>query len=137
MSKKEDAAKTDTADQGGTASTAQANKPKFVVKKHVTLPLFKFGADPRYFRIDGEIFVGKDVNEGPGKAKKEPPHMVRVTDLETGEPGEIIVGAVLLGILNENFPDNSYVGKNLSIQKFSPEGVRKYSLWKVAEVELA
>lgn len=127
----------DTAAQGGTAS-APADKPKFQfkVKKNVTLPLFKFGAEPRYFQMDGAIFIGKDVNEGAGKTKKEPPHMCRVTDLETGEQGEIIVGAVLLGILNENYPDDSFVGKKLAIKKISPEGARKYSLWNVAEIEV-
>lgn len=127
----------DTAAQGGTASApASAPTLKFKVKKNVTLPLFKFGANPRYFRLDGEIFIGKDVNEGAGKTKKEPPHMIRVTDLENGEKGEIIVGAVLLGILNENYPENGYVGKTLEIKKISPEGSRKYSLWNVTEIEV-
>lgn len=100
--------------------------------KNVTLPLFKLANnEPNYLRFDEPVFVGKVVVD-----KKEPPTMANVTDLETGEQGQIILGSVLLENLNQHYPDNAYVGKSFEIVKHSPEGARKYSLWNVAEIEV-
>jgi hypothetical protein len=102
----------------------------FKIKKHVTLPLFKLDSTPRYLRFEGAVYIGKVVED-----KKEPPHLAKVTDMETGEMGEVILGTVLLGNLNEHYPEDKYVGKIFCLTKTSPEGSRKYSLYNITEVE--
>lgn len=102
----------------------------FKVKKHVTLPLFKLDATVKYLRFDTAMAVGKTVDD-----KKEPPMMATVTDMETGELGQIILGTVLVSNLNESYPENKYVGKIFAISKTAPEGTRKYSLFHITEVE--
>jgi hypothetical protein len=104
---------------------------KFKITNHVTLPILKFGVEPKYLRFDAPAHVGKVVDD-----KKEPPTMARVTDMETGEVGEIILGLVLKENLFDAYPDDSYVGKIFRIAKNAPEGARKYALWEVLEVEL-
>jgi hypothetical protein len=113
-------------------------KLKFSVKNHVTLPLFKLGTEPRYLRFEAPHYVGKVVDD-----KKEPPILCRVTDMETEQPGEVILGAVMAnkdserpGILDEKYPNDSYVGKTFQITKLAPEGARKYSIYQVTEIEI-
>lgn len=103
------------------------------IVRHVTLPLFKFdGKTPSYLRFDGAMFTGKIVDD-----KKEPPTMANVTNMATGEMGQIIVGAVLKQELTNQYPNDSYVGKTFEIVKSAPEGARKYSLWNITEVEVS
>ena len=104
---------------------------KFEVAKHVTLPLFKIGKEPLFCRFESKIVIGKIVDD-----KKEPPRMAQVTNMETGELGEIIVGIVLKTNLEENYPDGTYVGKIFRLEKISPEGARKYSLYNITEMKV-
>src|ERR1700679_3879658 len=110
-------------------------KPKdlkmvFKIKAHVTLPLFKLGELTRFLRFEVPYYIGKVVDD-----KKEPPTMCKVTDMETGELGEVILGQILKEKLEEQYPDDGYVGKIFAISKTAPEGTRKYSLFHIAEVE--
>lgn len=99
--------------------------------KNVTLPLIKLENKTAYYlRFDGAMHQGKTVDD-----KKEPPIMAEVTNMETGEQGQIIMGQVLRENLNEVYPGDGYVGKIFEIVKTAPEGARKYSLWNIAEVE--
>jgi hypothetical protein len=102
----------------------------FKVVNYVTLPLFKLNENTRHLRFDVPYYVGKVVDD-----KKEPPTMCKVTDMETGELGEIILGQILKEKLAEHYPDNGYVGKIFAISKSAPEGSRKYSLFHIAEVQ--
>jgi hypothetical protein len=102
----------------------------FKVINHVTLPLFRLDENPRHLRFDVPYYVGKVVDD-----KKDPPTMCKVTDMETGELGEIILGQILKEKLTEHYPNDGYVGKIFKISKTAPEGARKYSLFHIAEVE--
>lgn len=123
------------------ASAAQANndaantKPagfQFKVKKHVTVPLLKMvNNTPIYVKFESAVFLGKVVDD-----KKAAPHMANCINLETGEQVQIILGTVLLGNLEEAYPDESYVGKAFELVKQAPEGSRKYALYQIAEIEV-
>jgi len=98
--------------------------------KNVTLPLFKLANNTEnYFKFMAAFRVGKVVDD-----KKEPPTIAHVVNLETGEEGEIIVGAVLKQEIENAYPNGEYVGRCFEIVKHAPEGARKYSLWNIAEV---
>lgn len=129
----EEAAKADAA---GTHSNLDESAPapvvsKFKMKrtKSVAVPLFKFVAnEPRFYLIDGPAFVGKKIDD-----KKEAATLLPVTDLETGEQGQIIVGAVLKSLIAESYPDDSYVGKKfeMTLRKRADKSYNTYDLYEV------
>lgn len=103
---------------------------KFTKVRNVTRPVLKLATKTAYYlRFDGAMALGKIVDD-----KKEPPMLADVTNMETGEEGMMILGAVLRDNLNEAYPGDAYVGKIFEIVKTAPEGARKYALWSVAEV---
>jgi len=109
---------------------------KFTVKKHVTLPLFKWENNkPYYYRFDAAIEQGKPIKEKDGESKKEPAYLAPVTNLESGEQGEIILGTVLRGILDEDYPDASYVGKCFELVQKRITG-KNYNSYGVTEIEV-
>lgn len=106
---------------------------QFKKVRNITLPLFKLSNNrPYYFQPTGPMFLGKKIDEN-----KEAATLLNVIDLETGEEGQIIVGAVLKGILTESFPGDEYVGKGLEIT-FHAKGEtgKKYNTYTVAEVDI-
>ena len=66
---------------------------------------------------------------------------MNVVNLETGEDMQIIVPTVLRGILQEDYPDNAYVGKCFEVilhkhmDKTDPSKL-KYNKFAVAEIEV-
>lgn len=115
------------------AETKPAAAPfTFKVKKHVTVPLLKMvNNTPIYVKFQGEIFKGKVVDD-----KKEAPTMANIINLQTGEEQQIILGTVLVGNLEEEYPNAGYVGKSFELVKSAPEGARKYSLYNITEIEV-
>jgi hypothetical protein len=111
--------------------------PKFKIKKNLTPPLFKFVEDEtRYVKATSVIYIGKEQEVKSGEKKKEAAHLMDVINLETGEPGVIIVSAVVLSVLNESFPNNSYVDKGFAITKRSKAPGKNYNGYVVEELEL-
>jgi hypothetical protein len=116
------------------ASTAVAIfKPKLV--RIITKPLFKWVNNvARFYKVDGPMFIGKTINEGAGKPKKDPATLMFVTDLETGEQGQCICATVLRSVLNEEYPGDAYVGKSFAIKQNKIVG-KDYNGFDVAEIE--
>lgn len=90
-----------------------------------------------YFTIEGPIYLG----ESSASQKREPPSLIDVIDLETGEAGIVVAPLLLREHLNEGYPDNSYVGKSfevtaLSIKK-SESGTTGYRQLQIYEIEAA
>lgn len=130
--------------------------PKFVIKKHVTLPLLKLNDSgvPIYAFFTGAIFKAK-VNEVEQKAyvknlaaweasdkseaaptQPNPPELAHVIDMESGEVAQIIVNAILKTELIDTYPNGTYVGKGFEIKKFKPTGGKRYAMIQIAEVEV-
>ena len=77
------------------------------IKRHVTLPLFKMVKDkPLYVKFDTAMFEGRKIDD-----QKDAATLINVTDLTTGEVGQIIVPAVLKSTILENYEGESYKGK--------------------------
>jgi hypothetical protein len=114
----------------------------FKVKKLVTVPLLKTpdNGTPIYVRITSEIFDAKDTEgrtpRAEGTQKKQPPKLAHVVNLETGEVQQIIIGTVLGSELNDQYPDNGYVGKSFEIKKLKPAGGKSYAMYQIAEIEV-
>ena len=97
--------------------------------KSVAVPLFKLSPNvKRYFLFDGPMFVGKKIDD-----KKEAAILLPVTDLETGEQGQIIVGKVLRSLIEEEYPDKAYVGKKFEtcLRRRADKSYNTYDLYEV------
>lgn len=106
---------------------------RFTRTKTIAMPLFKLAADqPRFFLADGPMFLGKQIDD-----KKEAATLMPVTDLETGEQGQIIIGLVLKELLHEQYPANHYVGKRFEIcvRKRADKKYNTYDLFEVSDAE--
>lgn len=129
-------------------NTGINRRPLFKVARIVTLPLLKLAEGvPVYVKFLDKMFRGKELRnevveknaDGSPKAKKEPPIMANVINLETGEQVQIMLGSVLQGILNDDYPGDKYVGKGFMIELTEKKRGRsggQYNTYKVAELEL-
>lgn len=115
----------------GTGGAVAAAPFQFKVKKLVAVPLFKLMPDaPIYVKFNEPMFVGKKLDD-----KKQAAILIGVTDLQTGQIGQIIVGAVLKGLMDDQYPDNSYVGRNFGLI-LRKRADKKYNTYDVAEIEV-
>lgn len=114
---------------------------KYVIKKHVTLPLLKIKPNgaPAFVRFEGAMHLGERIKgaatEGTKAAKMEPATLAHVLDLTTGEEMQIICPLLLRERLSENYPKDSYVGKQFRITLTREEG-KKYNLVGLQEIEV-
>lgn len=106
-------------------------------KKLLTRPVLKFVMDEtRYIKFEGPIYLGKEMKQKAGDdKKKEPAHLADVIDLPTGELAQIIVNAVPMSVLEENYPDKAYVGKCFAITRQKRQPGKQYDPFKVEEIE--
>lgn len=118
--------------------------PEFKVEplRVVTRPIIKLEeAKPRYLLLEKPMFLGKEIKKSrrnesePDAKKKEPATLLFATDLESGEVGQVIVNTVLKGILTEEYPEDTYVGKCFEITKNSRAAGRDYNTFKVIEIK--
>lgn len=119
--------------QAATAEVADAG-PQFRAVRHVTLPVFSFKGtrgQPRYYRIDAPMYLGKKFDD-----QKEAAHLLRVTDLLTGQLGLIVVPTVMRKELLASYPNDSYVGKSFELRVWRMAGAR-YNHVGIVEVEMS
>lgn len=114
----------------------------FKIVKNVTLPLLKMkaGLDPYFLRFESAMALGRAIKDAgkdsAGKTKQmEPPFLAHVVELSTGEEMQIICPAVMRSTLDEEYPDNAYVGKSFQVTISSIEG-KKYNMVTLAEIEM-
>lgn len=137
-------AQTETASNGDEASiTARALATVaapgalpngFVLAKQVTRPLLKHPDNTTvYVRILSEVYQGKEIKG----SQMAPAEMVNVHNLESGGTMEYqyIVSAVTKGILTEEFPDKSYVGKCFAIHALPKEKGKRYRTFSIIEIK--
>lgn len=107
----------------------------FKVKKALTLPVLKLKpGEEVYIQFAGHMHVSKDTGQTMNGKKMEPATVANVIDLTTGEMHVLICATVLNKEINENYPDDSYVGKAFAITLIRvPE--KKYNLYSIIEIE--
>lgn len=120
------------------------NGKKYAAKL-VTLPHKKF--------VDGKVISVKlhapmrdgsqEIDRKTGQPKldengkpKKPAKVLTCIDLETGEMHTLIAGTVLEQRLNENYPDNGYVGKSFQFAQHKVEG-KRWRDYSITELETA
>lgn len=119
------------------APVARPAGGKYTRVRAVTLPTAKLTEEvPVHVTIMGAMHVST-AQQRPGKDGKvmEPATIMSVTDLDTGELTQIVVGSVLKGILNETYPEDAYVGKSFEIVKHAKAQGKRYNTYSVFEIE--
>jgi hypothetical protein len=115
------------------------NEIQFKRKKLLTRPVLKFIENqPVYVKLEEPIYVGRELKADlapDGTKKKEPAHLANVIDLRTGELAQIIVAAVVLSVLNEEYPNSGYVGRCFAITKKGKAPGKQYFGYNVEEIE--
>jgi hypothetical protein len=104
---------------------------QFAVKKVITRPVLKLVVDkPVAFRVDTPLEVGKVV-----EGDKKPADVFFVTNIVNGQECTVVVPAVLKAELEENYPDNSYVGKYFGIVKREKVEGKRYHNYDIVELD--
>lgn len=114
---------------------------KFKVLRNVTVPTLKMELEsPIYIKAMGPHFKGKDQkpvkdpDTGEMKTPK-PVDILTVTDIESGELRQLVLGAALLSILDEGYPENAYVDKAFRVIKHDKSPGKRYFTYSVDEVD--
>lgn len=90
--------------------------PQFKRARRLTLPNFKLIENtPLRVRFESVMVVGKRIDGD--EADRKPATIANVTNLDTGELGQIVCPRLLVSELNETFPQDTYVGKSFEIVK--------------------
>ena len=107
---------------------------KFTKVRAVTLQLFKWkNGTERYFKLTSTIYQGSVPAKDDGK---EPAHLVNCIDLETGEEGCFIVGAVMKSTFEEHeaYQNLQYVDKCFAITQ-NRDPSKTYNTYQIIEIE--
>lgn len=104
--------------------------------RNLTLDILKFvEQEPRYVKITGAVFLGKEQKDKDPEKKKAPAHLAHCINLEDGTECQIIVAAVVLSVLTDDYPNDSYVGKCFEIVKKNRVQGKAYFPYGVTEIE--
>jgi hypothetical protein len=112
---------------------------KFTVKSRITEQLIKLELDTEYFvRFDSEFFKAKkngaSRNPTAGAVQKEPPYLAKITMLDDGSQGVMIVPQVLRTEIEDYFPEQAYKGLMFRIVRHKLEG-KDFNTFDIAEIE--
>lgn len=116
------------------------DKSAVKTKKHVTLPLLpQVENGTIYCAFLHPIYQGKEMKAADAKAgedkKERPATLATVCDLETGTPKTVVLTAVEVGNILENYPDKSYVGKSFSMSIMAKQKGKRYRPVSVVEID--
>lgn len=134
---------TSTSASNVVALPAKFDPTKVKVLKQVSTNLLKLRPGAVVFMtITGPSVKSKPLkNASEEDKKKEPPTLLPIVNLETGEVQSIIVGAVLIDLLNDEYAGNKYVGKSFRLtvkeQKDARAGGgRRYNNYDLVEIQV-
>jgi len=122
--------------------TGIQDAPAFIRKGAVTVPSLSVAkmveGDSVYVRFESPIFDKADVDQKSKKQKIDPDsgeavflHIVRCTNLLTGELCELVLGHIVYRALHEY--EGGYVGKCFELLKGEKKG--RTNMWSVFEID--
>ena len=105
--------------------------------KDVTVPVLKLMPGIAcYIQPTKAMYVGKEIKAAAGSKPMEPATLLECIDLSTDNAGIVIVGTALKGIINDSYPDGTYIGKMFELINHGKRGDKKYNSYSLTEVEL-
>lgn len=122
-----------TAQTFAAAQAALAAKlPGFRVAKQITMPVLKMEIDKLYAL---KITDALRVSTYKGEKDEKPADICGVIDMTTGALHTFLVPAVVKKNIEDNYPDNSYIGKVFAVQKLPKRPGKRYFDFNIAEIE--
>lgn len=119
--------------------------PKNVeVVRPLVLPVLKYEEEtPILVKIETKMVkstMTQDRKPADGKGEKkekmEPATICQVTNLETGERQTLVCNAVLVSTLDEQYPDDDYIGRGFRIVKHAKAKGKRYHTFSIDEIKV-
>lgn len=115
---------------------------KFTRKKSISLPILKFETGSTLFVKILEIKTKPDIEKKTGKPKIDPQtgeikniSVAKVIELESMEEYELVLGAVLVSQLEENYEKEAINGKSFEITKIDKKPGKGYYTFQIYELD--
>lgn len=109
---------------------------KFKVLRNVTMPTLKMQLEtPIYVKFTAPHFIGRTQKPKAGEEAQKPATVISCVNLETGEVCQLVLGAALVSVLDEMYPNDTYVGRSFRIVKHPKVEGKRYFTYSVDEVE--
>jgi hypothetical protein len=110
---------------------------KFKKVRDVTLPAIKLELDHLYYLRFDTAFVSKEPKAVADKPREAPMQTALVTNMESGDRGQLIAGEILFNEIVGAYPGEAYVGRIFEIVKEDPKVPgKRYKLYRVTEVSM-
>lgn len=132
--------------QAGAAQLVDIGGVEYKIAKRVNLPILKHeDGETLAVRIDQAIVEEPTVRDVQVKTptgvqtfqEESTINVVRVTELYSKEPFNLVLNTMSAGDLRNAYPDHSYVGKMFAIQKVGLVAGKRYKQVNVVEIEPA
>lgn len=127
----------DTDDNGGAATSTATWSPDAIKTVRQLNNSFKpVEGKPYLWQALSALYV--DPTRGgkqKGKAKMEPPTMMRVRDLSDGREYDVIMATIPQTRLEEGYPDNGHIGKCFRIVMHPVRKGERYRDYEVDEID--
>lgn len=110
-------------------------QPKLLRK--VTRSILKMETNVTVFvKAESALYQGKEVKPKAGQdVEMKAAILLDVVNLTTGEQQQIVCGSVLVSVLNETYPNDSYKGLCFQITKRAGPAGRRYFVFDVDQIE--
>jgi hypothetical protein len=109
---------------------------EFKSKRLLTVPVLKLVQDQaRYVKITEAMHLGKPQKAKEGEKAKEPATLANCVNLEDGSLCLIIVSAVVKSVLDDEYPNGTYVGLCFKITKRGRNPGKQYNQFDIEEIE--
>lgn len=111
----------------------------FSKKKTVTVPVLKLMPDqPVYIYVESAMEQSKQVAGAKVAGQTmEPATIMHCTNLDSDTECLLIVGTMLKSVIEESYPNNSYVGLSFEVINHGKRGDKKYNAYSLCEIEVA
>lgn len=111
----------------------------FSKKKTVTVPVLKLMPDqPVYIYVESAMEQSKQVAGAKVAGQSmEPATIMHCTNLDSDTECLLIVGTMLKSVIEESYPNNSYVGLSFEVINHGKRGDKKYNAYSLCEIEVA
>lgn len=115
-----------------------ANGKTFVLKRRVTMPLLSWKeiGKPITFKCLGKYEYTAEKKTKSGETLPSVP-MMSVIDLQTGQEARLIVGALMLGLFEEDYKNHSYIGKSFALINHGKPEKKRFNDIELVEIEEA
>ena len=110
----------------------------FTKKKTVTVPILKLMPDqPVYIKVENAMEMSRQVAGAKVAGQSmEPATIMHCTNLDSDTECLLIVGTMLKSVIEESYPNQSYVGLCFEVTNHGKRGDKKYNAYSLTEIEV-